>query len=220
MNIEEVLELLEIDSPDEFEYFEHFAELMECDEEITFDAFAEVISQVDSVILAELLDSYFEDVLKGIPDEETDLYTLISTIRQSLLGLVTSGLGKGRASFADELFRFRTWFTFESIVHCENTEDGITSDLPVLEALTLYRLEQLGEETYRFDFSDCLDYPLEEYTITISRKLETAGNDTDYDGSDPDYDQIDALYEDYDEGLIHRELPVIDGEFSDEDETV
>lgn len=219
MNIEEVLELLEIDSPDEFEYFEHFAELMECDEEISFNAFHEVISQVDSNTLTELLDSYFEDILKGIPDEATDFYTLMSTIKQSLLGLAASGFGQGRSAFAEELFRFRNWYTFESLVHCEKEKDGAASDLPVLEALALCRMEQLGEEAFRYDFSDSMDYPLEEYSMTINRAAE--GMDAgaaDYGGGDPEYAEGEDFDEDFDEGLIHRELPVIDGEFSDDEE--
>ena len=34
MDYNELLDMLEIESPDEFEYFEHFVSLIECDEEI------------------------------------------------------------------------------------------------------------------------------------------------------------------------------------------
>ena len=90
MNIEEVLELLEIDSPDEFEYFEHFAELIECPEEISYDAFYAVLNEVDQAKLAELLDSYFEEMFSFIPDDATDFFTLMTTIYQALTGLCQS----------------------------------------------------------------------------------------------------------------------------------
>ena len=55
MNIEEVLELLEINSPDEFEYFEHIAELLECPEDISYEIFHAILKEVEVEILEDLL---------------------------------------------------------------------------------------------------------------------------------------------------------------------
>ncbi len=181
MRIEEVLELLEIDSPDQFEYFEHLAELIECPEEISYEAFYAVLSEVEPETLTELLDSYFEDLMKGIPDDATDFFTLITTIQQALIGLSQgSEFKEHKHYFIDELFRFRNWYTFESIVRCNSLSDGLTTDVPVVEALSLYRMEKLGEKKYEYDFSDCMDYPLDEYTMYISDLTD------DYDPDDPE----------------------------------
>lgn len=206
MNLEEVLELLEIDSPDEFEYFEHLAELLECSEEITYDAFFSVLREVESEALTELLESYFEDSLQGIPDEATDFYTLMTTIKQSLQGLVLDlSTLEQRRLFVDELYRFRTWYTFDSVVHCTNLADGMTSDIPVVEALSLYRLEKLGEVHYRYDFQDAMEFPIEEYAVSFSYTMKEDDNEED-----------DEIEDEFSDSLIDEEYPVIDGEYSDD----
>lgn len=205
MDIEKILDLLEIDSPDEFEYFEHFAELMECDEYITFEDFYGILREVDSNTLNELIESYFDDIFKGIPDEAIDFYTLLSTIRQCLMGLCTSGISYDqRQLLVEELYRFRTWYVLDSVVCCKSLADFITKELPIVEALALYRLEKLGEEKYEYDFSDCLDYPLEEYIISFPFNMGT--DDEEQAEDEEDY---------YNDSLIDKDFPVIDGEFSD-----
>jgi hypothetical protein len=204
MNIEEVLELLEINSPDEFEYFEHIAELLECPEDISYEIFHAILKEVEVEILEDLLDSYFEDVLKGIPDDATDFFTLMSTIQQHLLSLVSEADDQDqKRQFIDELNRFRTWFTFDSIVICKNKTDGLTINTTALEAITLHRLEKLGEQAYEYDFSESIDYPLEELSIKFSYAVEKDEIDEDED-------------DDLAGKLIDKDFPVIDGEFSDD----
>jgi hypothetical protein len=208
MNIEETLELLEIDSPRELEYFEHFAELIECEEDISFDAFQIIFNHTDTNILTGLIDCYFEDVLKGIPDEAADFYILVSTIWQCLKGLATKDPGKDRYAFAEELFRFRNWYTFDSEVHCKKDKDGCAYELPILEALTLNRLEQLGEDSYSYDFARCMDYPMDEYAMYIHCEQNELKNYP--------YDYFEEEDE-FDDGFIHRTLPVIDEDIPSEE---
>lgn len=206
MTFEDVLELLEIDSPDEFEYFEHLAELIECMEDIPHDVLFSVLKVVDPDVLTELLDSYFEDNMQGIPDEASDFYTLFITIRQSLIGLAASCTSlEQRRLFVEELYRFRSWYTFDSVVHCVALADGSISDIPVVEALSLFRLEKLGEATYQFDFSESMDYPLEEYSMPISYSMKEEGNEED-----------EEIEEEFNHSFIDKDFPVIDGEYSDE----
>lgn len=209
MKIEEALELLEIDSPDEFEYFEHLAELLECAEDISYDAFFTVLTEVDQGTLSDLLDSYFEDLMKGIPDDATDFFTLMTAVHQALIGLCMSGEFKEqRRYFVDELFRFRNWYVFDSVVHCHAPSDGTSCDVPAVEALALYRMEKLGEKKYEYDFSDSMDYMLDEYSIPIHAV---------YDGMDDE--KADPSNEDpFGDTFIDKLYPVIDGEFSDDTE--
>ncbi len=200
MNIEEVLDLLEIDSPGDLEYFEHFAELIECEEHISLDAFHIIFNHADTDTLTGLMDCYFEDILKGIPDEATDFYILMSAIWQCLKGLAKKDSGKDKYAFSEEFFRFRNWYTFESEVRCEKKTDGCTYGLPILEALTLNRLEQLGEDSYIYDFAGCMDYPMDEYIMYLN------GEENGSQNYRFDYDEE----EEFDDGLIHKTLPVID----------
>ncbi len=208
MDFDELLELLEIESPDEFGYFEHFAALVECDEEIPYDLFYRTLADVDPEVLIDLTDSYFEEILLNIPDDAIDIYTLISTIRQALLGLAkNSSTREERVAYADELFKFRNWYIFDSIVHLKRFSDNAKKDVTVSEAFSLYRLEKLNEDQYRYDFSDSLDYEIDEYSISIDTEL------------DEEYEEIIEEDENvYEEGLIDKEFPVIDGDFGDDEE--
>lgn len=208
MDFDELLELLEIDSPDEFGYFEHFAALVECDEEIPYDLFYRILADVESDTLIDLTDNYFEDVLQEMPDDAIDIYTLLGTIRQALVGLAkNSTTREERIAYADELYKFRNWYIFDSEVHLKRLSDNAKRDVTVSEALSLYRLEKLNEDQYLYDFSDCLDYEIDEYAISIDAKL------------DEEYEEIIEEDEDlYEEGLIDRGFPVIDGEFNEDDE--
>ncbi|MGI6728111.1 MAG: hypothetical protein ACOX4P_06080 [Anaerovoracaceae bacterium] len=210
MSIEEVLELLEIDSPDEFEYFEHLAELLEYDEFISYEDFYTVLKEVEPDMLSELLDNYFEDIFLGIPDDASDFFTHISTIKQYLIGMAKQiSSADSRRLFTDELYKFRNWYAFDSLVHCKNVKNNRISDLPVVEALALYRMEKLGEESYEYDFLDCPDFPMEEYSITFSYKI------SDLDEEDDDNEINED--EEYFNSLIDKTFPVIDGEFSDDE---
>lgn len=208
MDFEALLELLEIDSPDEFGYFEHFATLVECDEEIPYDLFYKLFADVEAETLVDLTDNYFEDVLQGMPEDAIEVYTLLSTIRQALIGLAkNSSTRDERIAYVDELYKFRNWYIFDSIVHLKRLSDNMKKDVTVSEALSLCRLEKLNEDQYRYDFSDCMDYEIDEYSISIDAKL------------DEEYEEIIEEDEDlYENGLIDKEFPVIDGDFTDDEE--
>lgn len=208
MDFDELLELLEIDSPEEFGYFEHFAALVECDEEIPYDYFYRILADVDSDALIDLTDNYFEDVMQGMPEDAIDIYTLFGTIRQALSGLAKNSVTREeRIAYVDELYKFRSWYIFDSIVHLKRSRDNVKRDATVSEALSLFRLEKLNEDQYRYDFSDCLDYEIDEYSISIDATL------------DEEYEEIIEEDEDlYEEGLIDKEFPVIDGDFGEDEE--
>jgi len=208
MDFDELLDLLEIDSSDEFGYFEHFAALIECDEQIPYDLFYRILADVDSDTLVDLTDSYFEDALQGMPDDAIEVYTLLGTIRQALIGLAKNSVSREeRVAYTDELYQFRNWYIFDSVVHLRRLSDNAKRDVTVSEALSLYRLEKLNEDQYRYDFSDCLDYEIDEYSISIDAKL------------DEEYEEIIEEDEDlYEEGLIDKEFPVIDGDFADDED--
>jgi len=206
MTLDELMEVLEIENLDEFEFFEHFSALMEYPEEIEFDLFSRVLSEVDSGVLYELTDNYFEDMIQGVPDDSISLYTMLYTIRTALCEAAKEADSPAERSFyIEELFRFRTWYLFDSIVKCRRFSDGQLSKETLFEALALYRLEKLGEEKYDYDFSHALEYSIDD--------LEGRGDDYEYkEERDDDED------EDFDDTLIDRDNPVIDGENYDEEE--
>ena len=172
MDIEELLNFLELDSPEEFEYFEHLADLLELEREVSPEACYALFSGVSERTLTELIASYFEEIMENLPDDTVDIYTLLTTIRQNLLGLARSVENPdGLRLFADEFQKFRSWYSLDSHVRCKRMSDGSLSDVTVCEALALCRLEKLNEDEYDYDFSDCLDYELDEYRVNLSELM-------------------------------------------------
>ncbi|MDR3296052.1 MAG: hypothetical protein LBT26_09540 [Clostridiales Family XIII bacterium] len=169
MDIDALLELLEIDSPDEFTFFEHYAELAEYEEEIPFDTLYRFFSLVDAGALAELTESYFEDVLAGIPDDQIDFYTLVATIGRNLAGLAKNfDVDRNLDLYTEEFFRFHAWYLFDGVVRCvKKDKPAAKTDVSICESLALSRLEKLGDDEYSYDYSGCMDYPLEEYVFPL-----------------------------------------------------
>lgn len=183
MTMKEIFEMLDIESVDEFEYFEQLADLMEHEGDIPYDVFYTLFNQMDSEIIAELLDSYFEDFMLGIPDDASDFYTLVTTIHQVLIGLLkASGEENMRHSFIDELFRFRNFCVFDSNVICRDLKNRRVSEIPLIDALSFYRMGKLVDNKCDYDFTQCMDYKIEEFVMPIS-----AFSDEEYDLDDEDY---------------------------------
>ena len=67
--------LLDIEKPEDFEYFENIADLLEYEEEIDETALFQLVKDLNKDTLAELLFSYFEEIMDFIPDDALELYT-------------------------------------------------------------------------------------------------------------------------------------------------
>jgi hypothetical protein len=175
MDIDELMQLLDIESPEEFTYFEQFADLVEWDGDIPFETLYLLFSGMGGDTLSELSRGYFEDLLESVPDDQTEFYALLSAIGGNLSSLAASvDSAPGLHAFTEEFFRFRLWCAAGSEVTCERASDGFTQKAPILQALVLHRMEKLGEDEYYYDFSQCMDYPLEEYVFTVGSFDEDA----------------------------------------------
>jgi hypothetical protein len=173
MELEELLEMLEIDSPQGLSYFEQYAELVENETDIPFDVFAQLFEEADKDVLAELTEGYFEDILKYVPEDSMEFYTLLSSIGKALLGLASTMDTEGnRQIFTEEFYKFRNWYSIDSEVECTKLSDDSETILPVSQALALYRAEHLTDDEYRYDFSGVLDYPLDEYIVPAAALSE------------------------------------------------
>ena len=187
MNYEELLEFLDLTSPEEFEYFENLADLLECEEDIEEEALEQLLSGVDGENLSELVQTYFNEMLEKIPDKSVDIYTLLSTIGMSLAGLAKSLDEQSSVSIvAEEMNRFRRWYMLETEVACKDVTTGKEVVVPLSEALVMYRMESLSGDEYSYDFDSCLDYQLDEYVVSFGDIVSAS-----YEGSDDNYDDED-----------------------------
>ena len=201
MDLNELFEIVDIESAEDFKYFDNFAALMESDDYIPAEVMYELFAEVDTDVLSELTDNYFEDIMEGVPEEEAELFTLLDNIKRVLKGYAeNTDDERSIVLFTDEVSRFRNWYNFDTDVECQSRKDGSTRTVPVREALVLYRIEKLRADEYMYDFSECLDYPLDEYVVSFT---SDADGDTGYE---PGNEEEDLLNSDF----------LFDDEFSDE----
>jgi len=181
MDLQELLAFLEIDEPSEFEYFENFADLAESDEAVPEETLFMLFSETDKKVVAEITGSYFDDMLEAIPDSAIDMYTLLDTVKMVLVGLISASDDDENVltHFVEEFSRFRSWYCFESAVECREINGDEEKVLSLRDALTLARMEKLEGYEYDYDFSDCLNYELDEYMMTFAdmAKEETPEED-------------------------------------------
>ncbi len=201
MDLNELFEIVDIESTEDFKYFDNFAALMESDDYIPAEVMYELFAEVDTDVLSELTDNYFEDIMEGVPEEEAELFTLLDNIKRVLKGYAeNTDDERSIVLFTDEVSRFRNWYNFDTDVECQSRNDGSTRTVPVREALVLYRIEKLRADEYMYDFSECLDYPLDEYVVSFT---SDADGDTGYE---PGNEEEELLNSDF----------LFDDEFSDE----
>jgi hypothetical protein len=164
MDFESLLSMIGIESPAELSFFEQYADIVEGEGEIERDALLRLFAEARPESLAELTHDYFGELLDVVPDEETEFYVLLDAIGTNLSRLAEDMGAAGNLDlYTEEFARFRRWYMSDSEVLCISDGDGSEGLAPISEALTLCRLQRMGEGEYRFDFSACMDYPLEEY---------------------------------------------------------
>ena len=157
MDRERLYEILDIEEPAEFDYFENIAALLECDENIGYEELYGLLQEVDKETLSMLIDNYFEELSDFLPEDDADFYLKIDQIRRSLVGLAKSSDDKNvLGSLAEELDRFRRWYAAESQVICSDLETGSDEIHPLRDALALARMEKLDGDKYYYDFERCI----------------------------------------------------------------
>lgn len=171
MDRDELFALLDIDNGADFQYFENFADLVECEEEIESDVIYDMLEDVDLKTFAEICESFFYETLESVPGDQIDLYNLIENIKRVLIGLSEAARGdedNALLQLADELNRFRIWYSVEKLAECKDLSNDKISYMAVRDALVNARLEKLGTEEYAYDFSEALEYELEEFMMTYA----------------------------------------------------
>ena len=185
MTKQEFYDLLDIETAEDFKYVENVAQYFECDDEIEFSHLAELLEDLDKAETAGLIDDYFEEIMDFIPEHESEVYSLFSNIRRSLTGMIKNYEELSTtAKAAEELERFRRWYSMDSKVYLTETNGLTEKDEPLRDALCDKRLEALGGDKYFYDFTEAMDYPLEEYVMTFGDMITLAEDQTDTTDTD------------------------------------
>jgi len=195
MTLSELYNLLEIENPSQFEYFEQLADLLENEEPIGFDMLYTLLSQVSADTLKELIGNYMEDLCGSIPDRYEDFFILADSIQQKLVLLAENAeQDEPKKELIQELYRFRQWY---------HKEDGAAIDgvpCSVMNALFSCRSEKFSGEEHEYDFSGAMDYEIDEMSVSIGafRTIDVAAR-ADESDEDPDDGTliIDSSYDPY-----------------------
>lgn len=187
MTKQEFYDLLDIETAEDFKYVENVAQYLECDDDIEFSHVAELLGELDKDEAAGLFDDYFEEIMDFIPEAETEVYSLFTNIRRSLTGMLKNADEVStEAKIAEELERFRRWYSMDSKVYLTDVSGMAEHDETLRDALFSKRMEPLGGGKFFYDFTEAMDYPLEEYVMTfgdmmtLAEDREEADNAEDY----------------------------------------
>ena len=169
MEFEELLEMLEIEDPHELAYFEQYAELVEYEDDISEDTLIQFFLDVEKDNLEELTTNYFEELFHSIPEDATEFYSTVVGISQAFIATAKAlDNDENRTLYAEMFYKFRNWLIFDADVRCTNISTEEESSVSILQALSLYRSQNLSDEEYTYDFDDVLEYPIDEYIIPLS----------------------------------------------------
>lgn len=171
--------ILDIDTPEEFRYYENLSALLEEDEFIEENLIRDLLRNIDMESLAEHMDSYFEAFLNHIPDRENELYITVESIKRAFDGMIFEGMTDSDISrLASEISKFRKWY-----VHDLSVFDRLSgNELSVRDARYDIAAAKLLGEDADHDFRLSLDYDLDGFDVRVADMIgaEIAG-DTDAD---------------------------------------
>lgn len=172
MEIERLFEKLDIDSPEEFKFYENFDSLMEDEEHIEEELIKEVLSCADSELLSDHVDSFFESFLRNIPDDETELYIIVESFKRNISSLVIEDMDDEDVSeLAKDIYKFRNWYAIEH--NAKNVSSG--EELSVRDArYEIAAAGLLGEEV-SIDFGRAITSGPDTYGIKISELAAMRG---------------------------------------------
>lgn len=163
--------ILDIDSADEFQYFENLAALFEEDEYIEENLIKDLIRNIDKEKLSEHVSSYFDGFLDHLPDHETDLYVLVESIGRVFEGLILEDMSDEDVSaLASEISKFRKWYVHD--LNAFNKKTG--EEASVRDArFDIAAAKLLGEDA-EYDFRLALDYDIDGFDVRIADMINAS----------------------------------------------
>jgi len=144
------------------EYFEELADLCEEEREMDFNEVYEALGDITSEDMGEILENYMEELQKGLPDEDQEMYMLLENIKTGMLFLCENLEDENtKSQFAEELTRFRNWFVADGLCKV----DGVPCSL--MHAIASSRADNLTGEESEIDFANALNYELKDFEMSI-----------------------------------------------------
>lgn len=165
MDMTQLYRIVDVESPDEFKYYDNMSALLESEEYIETEDIAELLFEIDLEILEETMDTFFEEYLTHIPDEESDLYILIEEIKRVMMGRITN-LNSEDAAYmlAEEINRFRKWYVLDT--NAFDLKSGY--EVTMMDARYNIASSKFTGEEFKYDYSTAYDYEFDGYDVAVS----------------------------------------------------
>jgi hypothetical protein len=163
--------VLDIDTAEEFRYYENLAALLEEEDFIEENLIKDLLREVDKDVLAEHMESYFEEFLRHLPDNETELYITVESIKRAFDGMIFEGMSDDDINtLASEISRFRKWYVHDlNAFNRLNGEEASMRDA----RFDIAAAKLLGENA-DYDFRTALDYELDGFDVRVSDIISSA----------------------------------------------
>jgi hypothetical protein len=163
--------VLDIDTAEEFRYYENLAALLEEEDFIEENLIKDLLREVDKDVLSEHMESYFEEFLKHLPDNETELYITVESIKRAFDGMIFEGMSDDDINtLASEISRFRKWYVHDlNAFNRLNGEEASMRDA----RFDIAAAKLLGENA-DYDFRTALDYELDGFDVRVSDIISSA----------------------------------------------
>ena len=190
MNINDLLEMLDLEDGSQFEYFECMSDLVEAEEEIDAEVMYQLFEQADMETVAGLFDTYFDDILEAVPEDAMEVYTLLDSVKMSMIGMAKNiGDESDMVRFAEQFAAFRNWYSIDSQVYLAEIGNYENEQCVCMrDALTMHRCEELGGEKYEYTFDEALNFEMDEYSMSFADLVRE-----DEPMYDDDYEDIGDL---------------------------
>jgi len=169
MTKEELFELVDIETGEDFTYFENFANLMEADEYLTEEDIGMLLRELDCITFSELAESYFYDVMENLPDNAIDIYNTMEAVKRNIVSISTA-IAKGEEQshkLCREIYNFRNWYSNAKSCYATDLSSGKENLISIRDAIYENKLAWITKTDWVFDFSDCDQLEISEYIINV-----------------------------------------------------
>lgn len=168
MDKNKLYKILDIEVPEEFKFYENISALFEETENIEMNLISNLLSEIDIEIFKDETETYFEEFLKNIPDDEDEIYTLVDSISRKILGYINSYLSNREGAelclLSEELFKFRKWYVIDKLV-LDKINNVMCSVCDARYGIVAANL--LGEK-YSYNFLQALEYEVDGFDVNLT----------------------------------------------------
>lgn len=180
----ELFALLGVEGPEDFNWFEDFAALMETEEVLPESALGYLLQNVDAVTFAELAGNYFDDVMQFLPEENAEVYNAFFAVKQNLSDAFAGEEDAARRAedALQVITGFREWYLDEDACRLKNRESGEEKTESMRDALYDNRLARLDGTEYDWELLR-EPYLPESYVLPLS-SLIAGEEDAEQNGTE------------------------------------